>query len=376
MAAIAVVGAGPAGLEVIERLLADVDRTEVWWVERQPRPDGLLRHGPSVGAERLRNVAARVDEVLTDPRVTFVGATEVVDPGRADETAGPADLGRGLFPTRGLAIFRPVRVGYDDLRSAFAAVVLATGAPTDRPLDIAGDDSVGIGTVSHVRGWLAGSPDVAPAELDVVVDSAVVIGESDASRDVVEVLTTRTPPPGTPPPVAERLRESRLRAVTVVPADGRAIGVVGRNRARALRIVGERDHDGLVRVEDLRAQLLLRPVAEPYLLPGLEVDGTTYRVDGGRAPGVPGVYVAGWAGRSPSATDRSHADDAADVVKALVEDLPGLPAPRRAPAEVLTATSLDWSAVRATDELVERFSGEGTLPLADYQDLLEQVDED
>ncbi|AEF37801.1 hypothetical protein JDM601_3801 [Mycolicibacter sinensis] len=36
----------------------------------------------------------------------------------------------------------------------------------------------------------------------------------------------------------------------------------------------------------------------------------------------------------------------------------------------------DWSAVAATDELLDRFAGEGQSPLVDYDALLDQVDED
>jgi hypothetical protein len=35
-----------------------------------------------------------------------------------------------------------------------------------------------------------------------------------------------------------------------------------------------------------------------------------------------------------------------------------------------------WSAAAVTDELLDRFAGEGQLPLADYESLMDQVDED
>src|SRR5690242_2130940 len=75
---VAVVGAGPAGLAVIEALLARAPGSlAIDWFERSPRPDAMLRHGPAPGAQVLRDVATRVDAVLRDPRVRFIGGVEV-----------------------------------------------------------------------------------------------------------------------------------------------------------------------------------------------------------------------------------------------------------------------------------------------------------
>jgi NADPH-dependent glutamate synthase beta subunit-like oxidoreductase len=118
-------------------------------LERSERPDALLRHGPASGVQRLRDVAGEVDRVLGDDRVTYFGDVEV-----------------GAV------------VPLTELQHAAHAVVLATGHPDDLPLDLAGGDSVGVGTVSHVEAWLAGSADVDVDvdELDLDMDTAVVIG--------------------------------------------------------------------------------------------------------------------------------------------------------------------------------------------------------
>jgi hypothetical protein len=43
---------------------------------------------------------------------------------------------------------------------------------------------------------------------------------------------------------------------------------------------------------------------------------------------------------------------------------------------VVPSASRGWSAVAATDVLLERFAGEGCSPLADYDQLVEQVEDD
>jgi len=373
---IAVVGAGPAGFMVASALLADSGLdVEIDLIDRAVLPDALLRHGPAAGARRLRKVAQDVDAVLGDSRVTYFG--NVV-------------IGSQL----------PLSV----LRSAADAVVLATGAPGDLPLAIAGRDSVGIGTVTHVEAWLSGNADVDVDELDLAMDTAVIIGVSSKTLSIAEMLCGRVPA-GTSDEVTDRLAISKLRHVQLVdprphsgmfvPPGGPAnlvvqteltpVGVVGRNRARALRCLHRPDEYGRVVSEDLRAQLLLRPHVDWFCWNGIDEDRAhiahqSSRVLIGSTP-TAGLYVAGWAGRAPS-DNGSHADDAAALVAALHADLATLSRPCKTLAETLSERSVeatrvtDWSAVVATEVLLDRFAGEGMAPLADYDALVEQVDED
>lgn len=331
---------------------------EIYLVDRIVLPDGLLRHGPAAGAQRLRDVAADVDAVLRDSRVTYFGNVEI---------------GTGL----------PL----DDLRRAADAVVLATGPPHDLPLEIAGHDSAGIGTVSHVEAWLSGNADVKADELDLAMDTAVLIGVSPETVRVAEVLCGRIPP-AVSAEVADRLMHSRLRHVQLVdqrsdsevdvPGEVSAnlvvrtgltpVGVVGRSRARALRCLRNADPYGRVISEDLRAQLLLRPRAESFCWSGIDEERGRIahqhgRVLTGAAPSA-GLYVAGWAGRAPS-DKGSHADDAAAVVAAIYADLGTVPRPCKTLAQTLTVRDIeasgtdDWSAAVATDALLGRFRGRG-----------------
>lgn len=373
---IAVVGAGPAGFAVASALLADCGPdVGIDLLDRAALPDGLLRHGPAAGAQRLRDVANGVDAVLGDSRVTYFGNVEV---------------GAGL----------PL----EELRCAAHAVVLAVGAPRDLPLDVAGRDSVGIGTVSHVEAWLTGNPDVGVDELDLAMDTAVLVGVSPDTMRVAEILCGRPPAPVSGA-VADRLAGSGMRHVQLVDPRPRReialppelpanlvvrteltpVGVVGRNRARALRCLRRPDRYGRVVSEDLRAQLLLRPRAESFCWRGIDeheghIAHRDSRVLIGAAPAA-GLYVAGWAGRAPS-DNGSHAGDAGAVVAAVRSDRKTLSRPRTALAETLAGRGIrasgqnGWSAVAATEVLLDRFAGEGAAPLADYAALLGQVDED
>lgn len=373
---VAVVGTGPAGFAVASALLAasglDV---EIDLVDRAVLPDGLLRHGPAAGARRLRAVANHVDTVLRDDRVAYFGNVEI----------------GGALPL-------------DELRSTADAVVLATGAPRDMPLDIAGCDAVGIGTVSHVEAWLSGNADVQVSELDLAMDTAVLIGISAETMRIAEVLCGRTPPDVSeevanrlanrgvrqvqlvdPRPISELDPLGEVLANVIVRTGLTPVGVVGRNRARALRCLHRPDPDGRVVSEDLRAQLLLRARADTACWQGIDqsrghIAHRDARALVGSAPGA-GLYVAGWAGRGPF-DNGSHAQDAAAVLAAMRADLTTLRRPCRMMTDVFAGRRIEashlvgWSAVAATDALLDRFAGEGVAPLADYAKLVERVDED
>ncbi|KZS57878.1 hypothetical protein A4G26_14830 [Mycobacterium kansasii] len=371
-----IVGCGPAGFAVASALLAQQQYdVVVELIDRAARPDALLRHGPAAGAARLREAARQVDAVLSDERVAFYGNVDVGS-----------------------------RLPLQDLRAAADAVVLATGAPCDLPLDVAGRDSVGVGTVSHVEGWLCGNADVDAAELDLDMDSAVLIGMSPAGLGVAQVLCGAVPADA-PADIQARLARSKIRQVQIVDPRSAAevelpqqvpaklvlraeltpVGIVGRNRARALRCLRGPDRDGMVVSEDLRAQLLLRPRAGSFRWPGLDEDNGHVAHAGARVliagRQTPGLYVAGWVGRSPQ-DKGSHADDAVAVTDAIGSDLGALPVASRTQADALADTATEpcglgaWSALEATDLLLKRFAGAGTLPLADYGALMAQVDED
>ncbi|QLL09812.1 FAD-dependent oxidoreductase [Mycobacterium vicinigordonae] len=356
---VVIVGAGPAGFAVASALLTAAESDiRIELVERTARPDGLLRHGPAAGTQRLREVASEVDAVLADSRVSF----------RGNVVVGAA-------------------LTLDEVRTAAHAVVLATGAPADLPMEIAGDDSVGIGTISHVEAWLADSADVATDELDLDMDTAVLIGISDETVRVAEALCGRLR--------HVQLVDARPQAEIDLPEDAPAnlvirtaltpVGVVGRSRARALRCIHAPDRYGRVVSEDLRAQLLLRPRANSLCWPGIDEDDGHIASHKGRvlSGGTPvvGLYAAGWAARAPDAKG-SHADDAATVVAALRADHVALPEPSVGLADLLrrcgivASTVHGWSALAATNALLARFTGEGTAPLADYSALIAQVDED
>jgi NADPH-dependent glutamate synthase beta subunit-like oxidoreductase len=157
---VAVIGSGPAGYytaEACQKQFGDDVRIDI--LDRLPVPYGLIRFGVAPDHQSIKAVSRRYEAVSLSDTVSFVGNVTV---GRDVTIAELTDL-------------------YD-------AVVLATGAPADRPLDIPGSDLAGvIGSAAFV-GWYNGHPDF--AELDPPLDSAgaAIIGNGNVALDVARIL--------------------------------------------------------------------------------------------------------------------------------------------------------------------------------------------
>ncbi len=157
---VAVIGSGPAGYytaEACQKTFGDEVRIDI--IDRLPVPFGLIRSGVAPDHQSIKAVSRRYEGVALTENVRFVG----------NVTVG-AD------------------VSIDELRALYDAVVLATGAPADRGLDIPGADLPGvIGSAAFV-GWYNGHPDF--AGLAPVLDGpgAVVIGNGNVALDVARIL--------------------------------------------------------------------------------------------------------------------------------------------------------------------------------------------
>jgi NADPH-dependent glutamate synthase beta subunit-like oxidoreductase len=158
---IAIVGSGPAGYytaEAVQKAFGDDVRVDI--IDRLPVPYGLIRSGVAPDHQSIKAVYRRYEAVNLSNNVRFVGN---------------------------------VMVGQDvsvaELQSLYDAVVLATGAPNDRALDIPGSDLPGvIGSAAFV-GWYNGHPDHADLNPALTGPGAVVIGNGNVALDVARILS-------------------------------------------------------------------------------------------------------------------------------------------------------------------------------------------
>ncbi len=157
---VAVIGSGPAGYytaEGLARLFGDAVRVDI--IDRSPAPYGLIRSGVAPDHQSIKAVSRRYEATAMGENVRFMGNV---------------DVGRD--------------VTVPELMALYDAVVLATGAPADKPLGVPGDDLPGvIGSAAFV-GWYNGHPDFAALAPLLDGEDAVIVGAGNVALDVARIL--------------------------------------------------------------------------------------------------------------------------------------------------------------------------------------------
>jgi NADPH-dependent glutamate synthase beta subunit-like oxidoreductase len=161
---IAIIGSGPAGYytaEAAQKVFGEDVRVDVF--DRLPVPYGLIRSGVAPDHQSIKAVSRRYEKVALSDNVRFVG---------------------------NVAIGEDVTIA--ELQALYDAVVLATGAPHDRPLGIPGDDLGNVFGSAAFVGWYNGHPQFARLDPDLSGKTAVVIGMGNVALDVARILA-KTP---------------------------------------------------------------------------------------------------------------------------------------------------------------------------------------
>lgn len=157
---VAIIGSGPAGYytaEALQKLYGE--EVQIDMIDRLPVPYGLIRSGVAPDHQSIKAVYRRYEKVALSANVRFVGNVCV----------GPD-------------------VTVAELKGLYDAVVLATGAPHDRPLDLPGSDLPGVVGSAAFVGWYNGHPDFADLDPPLDTQAAAVIGNGNVALDVARIL--------------------------------------------------------------------------------------------------------------------------------------------------------------------------------------------
>jgi len=155
---VAVIGAGPAGIYAADILTkSDVD-VAIDIIERDPTPFGLIRYGVAPDHPRIKEIIKALKRVLSNDDIRFFGNVNY-----------GADL------------------KLDDLRLFYDAVIFATGANKDRPMEIPGIDLHGSYGAADFVAWYDGHPDV-HTEWPLEAESVAVLGAGNVALDVARML--------------------------------------------------------------------------------------------------------------------------------------------------------------------------------------------
>ena len=195
-----VVGSGPAGFYTLSTLLKRFPTCRVDILESLPTPFGLLRYGVAPDHPEARAVATSFSKLMEEnKRARYFGNVKV------GERTG---------------------ININCLQNVYSGVVLATGCPTERKLNIPGEGLRGVCGAGEFVKWYNGHPEMEETSFDLRhVEDVVVVGNGNVALDVGRILL-RNPDSlrhsDMPLQVLEELRRSSVRKVTVVGRRGPA----------------------------------------------------------------------------------------------------------------------------------------------------------
>ncbi len=156
---VATIGSGPAGIFASDELLRKRSGTLIDIYERLTAFGGLVRYAVAPDHPQTRRTMKLFEATLAKPGVTLkLGA----------------EIGRDI--------------SIAELRERYDAVIVATGAEEDRKLGIAGEALANIIPSTAFCGWVNGDPDFANLDINLAVETAVVIGNGNVALDCARLL--------------------------------------------------------------------------------------------------------------------------------------------------------------------------------------------
>ncbi len=155
---VAIIGGGPAGIYAADLLTKSEVDVSIDIFERLPAPFGLVRYGVAPDHPRIKEIVKALQRVLLHPDVRLLGNV---------------DLGSDIK--------------LEELREFYDAVVVATGARTDRELGIPGEDLAGSYGAADFVSWYDSHPD-APRGWPLDAQHVAVLGAGNVALDVARVL--------------------------------------------------------------------------------------------------------------------------------------------------------------------------------------------
>lgn len=236
---VAVIGAGPAGFYTAEALLKGRSDVEVDLFDRLPTPFGLVRFGVAPDHQKIKSVIKLYERALQDPRLRFLGNVT---------------FGR--------------HVNHADLARHYHAVVYCVGSPTDRRLNVPGEDLPGSLSATEFVAWYNGHPDYADLDVQLDVTDVVVIGMGNVAIDVTRVLAKHVDELAVTDMADHAIEALRDSAVTRITMVGRRGPAEAKFTTKELRELGELTNADIHLVA---SELELEPASRRYA----ESDATT-----------------------------------------------------------------------------------------------------
>ncbi len=194
---VAIIGSGPAGFYVVERLFKETGLSvEVDVFDELATPFGLVRGGVAPDHQKIKSVVRVYDRNARKPNFHFYGNVR---------------YGRHIH--------------LSDLTAHYHQICFTTGAQTDRSLGIPGEDLQGSHAATEFVAWYNGHPDFRDRRFDLSGENAAVVGVGNVAIDVARILCRcydELAVTDIADYALEALRESKIRNVYLIGRRGPA----------------------------------------------------------------------------------------------------------------------------------------------------------
>lgn len=194
---VAIVGSGPSGCYTAQFLRKALADAQITVFEALPTPYGLVRYGVAADHQGSKAVTGQFDRIFERMGVTF---------------AGNVRIGQDL--------------AFTDLAAQFDVVVLATGLPADRCLEVPVDPAARVVGAGAIVRALNGHPDHGPEQgPGPLGEDVVIVGHGNVAMDVARFLAKcddEFDGSDIDDDALARIRPRRVRSVRVVGRSGAA----------------------------------------------------------------------------------------------------------------------------------------------------------
>ncbi|KAG5886687.1 hypothetical protein JTB14_007089 [Gonioctena quinquepunctata] len=158
---ICIVGAGPAGFYAAQRLVKNLQFSEIDIYERLPVPFGLVRFGVAPDHPEVKNVINTFTKTAENPNIKFIGNV---------------NLG--------------MDISLEQLKNAYHVVLLTYGAEESKRLNLPGENLKNNIEARKIVGWYNGTPWDANLDIDLSGEVATIFGQGNVAIDVARILLT------------------------------------------------------------------------------------------------------------------------------------------------------------------------------------------
>ncbi len=232
---VAVIGSGPAGFYACEHLFKkDEHDFSIDMYDRLPTPHGLVRSGVAPDHQKIKSVTRVYDKIASNEKFRFFGLVE---------------YGK--------------HITMEDLKKHYHVIVFATGAQTDRKMNIPGEDLEGSHTATEFVAWYNGHPDYRDYNFDLTQERVAIVGVGNVAVDVARILC-RTEDELMQTDIAdyalEALKKSRVKEVFLLGRRGPVQAAFTNPEVRELGNLD--DAHAITRIEEVELDEFTRELLE------------------------------------------------------------------------------------------------------------------